>query len=113
MDRLLDFIKRVGPLTFAIGVFMAVCIVLGAPDGPQRVVRALVIIFLFGGGIAALGRPKSGDDNAKQVLEKAPHDERLRALGVPPLLPTQDEQEIERRVAEIKRELAAYQSSRS
>jgi hypothetical protein len=64
MDRLQDFIKRVGPFTFAIGVFMAVCIVLFAPDAPQRVFRALMIMFLFGGGVVALGRPKSRDDNA-------------------------------------------------
>jgi hypothetical protein len=54
----------------------------------------------------------------KQTLEKPRHDELLRALGaspipLPPPLPTQDEQEIERRVAEIKRELAVYQSSRA
>jgi hypothetical protein len=54
----------------------------------------------------------------KQALEKARHDELLRALGagplpVSPLLPTQDQQEIDRRVADIKRELAAYQSSRA
>ena len=55
----------------------------------------------------------------KQMLEKARHDELLRALGggSMPLsrpLPTHNgEQTLEERVAEIKRELAAYQASRT